>query len=489
MNKPDLIRKLSGLVLILVGLTAVARFDFIKVRLLFLSQDGQIVPQTLLQLRIFLLSLGILGIVLLLKHNIIALFNNLIIIIDSFEPRKFLIVLLSSAFLLRALSLLMPFHLWGDWQTYNELAWTWSQTGSYSVNGIPYAYRPPGYPFFLMLIYEIFGQSPRLGAAFNVLFGTATVYLIYKFASKFMNEKIAGYAAIILAFFPSQILFVNKLASETLFTMLLFLALYVMVLGLDKKRAVMLLLCGIVLGLAALTKGIALAFVFVPLIYILLYLKWSPAAIRNALFMVLGFLLVVVPWMTRNYVQKGSFSIATQTGINLLIGNAPGSGMGWNQTVTEEFDIDDPARQVEIDRQARNMAWEYIKDNPAGFVKRGILKLGYYYAVDMEGVWNELIDAADKGRFDLFAIIALLAESYYLAVLLLFFMGAIAYAVNRGEPLSAKVLLFGTILYWSAVYFVFFGDGRFHHPIVPIMCILGAYYLIRTIKSGVRNLS
>jgi len=468
----------AGAILLVIGLTAVVSFGSIRDRLLFLSQDNEIVPHTLLQLRLVLIGLGVAGLVLMLKRPFSRLLAQLNFRIGQLSRKQFLVIFLSTAVVFRVMALFLPFHLWGDWQTYNMLAAEWAKTGSYSVDGIPYAYRPPVYPFFLMIIYEIFGQVPRLGAGFNVVFSTGIVYLSYRIVQIIWGDRKARLTAIILVFFPSQILFTNKLATEPLFTMLLLSGLYFMLFAVRRKKYALIFLGGMTLGIAALTRAIALAYIVIPVLYLFLQKGTIRQKTRNAMLLVLGLILVVVPWMYRNYDLKGSFTIATNTGINLLIGNAPGSGMGWNQDITEQFDAGDPRQQVYVDSAATAMAIEYIQSDPIGFIKRGVLKLGYFYAVDMEGVWNELVIAADENRFDNYVLTGLLAESYYLVLLMFAVFGLYRYARMRDIRSPGGFLLWGTILYWTAVHFVFFGDGRFHFPIIPMIAAFASLMLI-----------
>jgi hypothetical protein len=396
------------------------------------------------------------------------------------ETRKFIIYVILTALVLRVLALLFPFHLWGDWQTYNELAWTWAQTGAYSVGGVPYAYRPPGFPFLLSRLYLIFGHYPHLGAIANIVFSCGIVFLTYLLIREIWNERIARWSAIILVFFPSQILFVNKLATEPMFTALFLAALLVLVLSNAGSRGRLYypLIGGVVLGLATLTRAITLIYLIFPAVYWYMQTGKIGKAVRNTILALIGFVLIVVPWMVRNYQLKGSFTIATNSGINFLIGNAPGSGMGWNQEITEEFDVSDPEKQVYVDSTAWKRGWKYIKDDPPAFLKRGILKVAYFYATDMEGVWNELTDAANNDRLDRYVLVGLLAESYYMLILFAAVMGV--FFIYRRNPVFRKpggFILWITIAYWTAVHFVFFGDGRFHFSIIPMISSFAALYI------------
>jgi hypothetical protein len=42
--------------------------------------------------------------------------------------------------------------------------------------------------------------------------------------------------------------------------------------------------------------------------------------------------------------------------------------------------------------------------------------------------------------------------------------------------------LWVTILFWTAVHFVFFGHARFHFPIMPIVATFAALYIVQAVE-------
>ncbi len=478
---------ISGLILIIIGGLALFGFKAIEGYFLFLSRDGSVVPHSLLQLRLCLVTLAVVGLYLVFRKYIIRLFFPLDKHISNLSESEFLKLFLLIAVVLRVLTvLLLDFHLWIDYQTYDELGWLWASNGAYSIDGIPTAYRPPGFPFFLSRLYLIFGHHPQLGVAANIVFSLAIIVLSYLIVRKIWNEQIARWSVIILTFFPSQILFVNLLTTEPLFTAIFLASIYLIIFasGRTKIGWHFLFTGGLLLGLAALTRPLVLVY---PIIYIIfLYFKKRDilTTAKSSAIIIIGFLIVITPWMMRNYFLKGSFTISTNSGINFLIGNQPGSGMGWNQPVTDEFSIGDPTQEIYIDSIGWSRGWQYIKSDPVAFFIRGILKVMYFYAVDMEGLGYELVKAADENRFDIYVLSAFITESYYILILLFSFMGLFfIYARDRRLRNPGGFLFWSTILFWTIVHFVFFADGRFHFPIIPIISAFAALFIARIIKN------
>jgi len=487
------IKTIFGLFLIGIALTAMFRFGSLSSRFMFLSGDGQVVPHTLLQLRICLVTLGIVGLYMIFStyfSRLLFILNNYI---NNLDRKEFLKIFVLVAVGLRiAVVIFMPFRLWIDYMVYDELAWHWVQVGGYYVGDLPTAYRPPGYPFFLSRIYWIFGHHPLAGAIANIFLSTAIVVLAYMITRRIWTEIIARWTMIIITLFPGQLLFVNLLASEPLFTFLFLSSIYLFIIipDLKRKKYTYLMIGGVILGLATLTRSITIYYLIIPAIFWSVRQKDIKKTAVYTLIALIGLSIAITPWMIRNYHRKGAFIISTNRGINLLIGNQPGSGMGWNQPVTEEFPIGEPEQEMYVDSVGWSRGWDYIKNDIPAFLKRGFLKTMYFYAVDMEGLGIELVEAAENNRIDRYVIMALIAESYYIMVLLFALMGVVQVIRYKQNLLNAGAILFIlTILYWTAVHFVFFADGRFHFPVIPMISALAAIHIhSKTLTGNTKSL-
>jgi hypothetical protein len=68
-------------------------------------------------------------------------------------------------------------------------------------------------------------------------------------------------------------------------------------------------------------------------------------------------------------------------------------------------------------------------------------------------------------------VLSALSNVYYFTVLALLALGVRRWFSLR-EP--AKVLLLSLVLYWTLIHLAFFGDPRFHAPILPVIALLVA---------------
>lgn len=455
------------------GLVGLIFFDQIFRTAGIISPDGDISAFMLVRFRIVLVSLLPLGLTLFFKNRLLKSMSQLLAYIDSIPSGRYILRLLAIAFIVRAVIVLFyPFNLWIDYSAYDQLGWNIVKQGCYCIDGIATAYRPPGYPLILAGIYHLFGHLPHLAAAFNIIPSLIIILLTFFIGNHLFGARIAKLSALIMALFPSQILYCNLLASEVFFTAILYLALYLI---LKKTGAREIAIAGVFIGLAALIRPIALVVPASVVGYLILN-RYKPRVIVVLMIILLAAVTVTVfPWMSRNYIKKGKLTISTITGINLLAGNSPGAGFGWNPDAVKGLPIGDPESELYVDSIGQARATEYIASDPVGFIKRGIMKTAYLFAVDLEGVDYQLKNMADRGETDRYFLLGIAVQWYYYLALLCGLAGFVL-LIRKGKILASS-LLWLTILIWIAVHFLFYAEGRYHFPLIPIIAIFGAYYV------------
>jgi len=80
-----------------------------------------------------------------------------------------------------------------DMRTYDRLAGNLIEKGYYGIES-PWSYRPPLYPFFLSLVYRLFGHSHPIARMVQV--GLAAVYALLTF---YLARGMIGSAGALLA--------------------------------------------------------------------------------------------------------------------------------------------------------------------------------------------------------------------------------------------------------------------------------------------------
>jgi len=170
--------------------------------------------------------------------------------------------------------------------------------GSTSIT--PDSYRDPGYPFFLALWMKGFGAGDAWYAAVLLtqsLLGALTVALATQLGKYWLSSPWAILAGFLMAIWPHSITINGYLLSETLFSFLCTLGMFLCITAYHKKSTVLAVLAGLVLGAAALTNAIFLPFGLLLAIF-LIWRKYIGKGIFFAV--VLGALLLPFCWAIRN---------------------------------------------------------------------------------------------------------------------------------------------------------------------------------------------
>ncbi|MCB2231483.1 glycosyltransferase family 39 protein [bacterium] len=468
-----LLRTLCGAGLVLIGLLALFGFDSVLVVLGLDSTDSSIHVYTLLQLRIMLVALFLPGFVLLSNPSLQYWRKRAQRAVMRPESRPFLLGWLLVALVIRVVFLIaVELPVQSDAAVYDQLAATLAQTGCYCIDSVPTAYRPVGYPAFLAGLYSMFGHTPFAGALANLFLSLLICVLGYRLAGALVSVRAARVTLVLLAVLPSHWLWVNTLLSEIPFTTLLTAAL----LAATSRSIWSILLSGLLFGLASLTRPIAL---LVPVVLIgywwAVYHRAFPTANRLVI-AVIAMTLVTMPWMLRNADKVGARTLATNSGINLYIGNNPNASFGYQSPDPKLFPLGDPSREAELDRLGFRLGARYIKERPWAFVGRGVLKVTWLFAYDPEPLRYEVLSTNELRR-DTALVAAVLTQGLYYLLLL-------AAAIGLRQMIKLRewrlILSIGSLLfYWCAVHFVYFGGGRFHAPMIPILCIAAAAWFTR----------
>ncbi|RPI16130.1 MAG: phospholipid carrier-dependent glycosyltransferase [Ignavibacteriae bacterium] len=386
----------------------------------------------------------------------------------------------------------------------------------YTLNGVPTAYYPAGYPMFLGLIFFIFGNNILAAKLANLLLSAGIIYLSYLICKRlFKSELAARITILIIALYPNYIAYTSILATEILFTFLLFLGLYLLLIS--EKRFWMLMLAGIVWGAMSLVKPQGL---FIPFLFLLASLFQYKGAFWQKLkpvIVVYVFMIVVItPWIIRNYyVFDGALTISTNDGINILMGNNPYATSIYHleQDVLtyiwdeeNEYPIDSMMDKITnspnwtrygfkdeyyANTKLRNKALNYITENPGATLKMFPKKLWMNYRRGYEGVgWATAQIELAPWKKKAVSVYTIITNGIYYFVMFLFFCWCINWAYKRFiKKESVYLPIFGFLMigYFSLLAFVYFADYRFNFPIIPIFTMLGASFIDNFLQSKKEN--
>lgn len=274
-----------------------------------------------------------------------------------------------------------------------------------------------GYPYALSKIFSAFGTSVETAQYFNLALAVGTVFLVYRTA-RLAGGRISGLCALALAaFWPSQILYVNMVASEFLFSFLLMLSVYLFVLSMKKCTVdaphpglgiLLHIAIGATLALCAAVRPMALILLITIILCILPQKQFVPAMRRED--MPLSSLTLSQGWVRCAIIVLCYFLVSASTGMiiertieretapgsasfgyNMLVGLNTQSEGGWN--AEDAALLEDTYAQTQDAEKAhmacRDLAIQRLMGDPESIFNLMMRKYQILWGNDdYGGTWN-----------------------------------------------------------------------------------------------------
>ena len=356
------------------------------------------------------------------------------------------------------------------------------------TQNVPVTFRPPGYPFFISLVYRCFDgigpyyYQPHKPAVFamrivQAFLGATVPLLVYFLALHIFSRRVALIAGLIMAFYTTFIFFTAALMTENLFIPTLLLSL-LLLLKTEGKYPIHFCITGaLVLGYAIHIRP-ELVF-FLPVLFVWFYLSTRDK--RKALIrwgIVAGIVIIMVtPWSVRNYRLLNQFVfLDVRTGYNLYIGYHDGADGSFSMKAAKTLAFDLPQDRTgkwEMIRQTwgTEQAIKFIKEHPWRAI--GLLPLKFLHFWDLDK--REYLFAYSYGYIGhLPSVLLALALALVMLPFAFVVLGGII-GVTFTRPIPSGVWLFlSLILFYTIGYTLLFGEPRFHMPLAPLLAVLAA---------------
>jgi hypothetical protein len=271
------------------------------------------------------------------------------------------------------------------------------------VNGtsVPNIFMPPLYPLFLYSV-KVFFNSSVFFLFFikflQIVFSLISIYLFYKILLEFYSKNISYIGTIIFAFFPLNIYAVSQISSITLQIFLLNIFLFSFIKIFKVNDIKYLIIFSISSGLLILLRGEFFVFV----IFSLFYLFLSQRNFKKILLIAIMTVLIVSPYLVRNYQIFGVITVTKSAGYNLLKGNNPLSkveGIGMFGVVEkivpavkmklDELNSRGPIKKHDLikDKILLDQAIKYIKEDPTRYIKLYFKKALSFIFIDIDSTY------------------------------------------------------------------------------------------------------
>lgn len=370
-----------------------------------------------------------------------------------------------------------------DAHAYQQLARQLARGGYYGFDGTPYTYWPVGYPFFLSVEMRLLGAETRLLTAVEVLLGTGVVALAMLLCAQWSRSPRAVWlTGLILAVYPTHVQFASITSSESLFTVLL-LSAFCCWGNLQAPPFRRAFSAGLLLGLATYVRPVALP--LASALFIGHWLKWRQprSTCVPAVVMLAAALVVLAPWMYRNYRVYGRFvMVSTNGGMCLYFGNNPDAPGACQELV---YPRDFRGNDAERDEYCRTRAMAYIRSDLMGFIERSLRKAIIMWERDTIGIaWNPGIELVLGVRGAL--ALKVLNQAFWIAFLCL-----CAVAVPWLWRKEGHVAVAGSPCLWACLILtllhgVTYSQDRYHYACVPLLALLVAEFLAVHLSCRVR---
>ena len=336
-------------------------------------------------------------------------------------------------------------------------------------------YQAPLYPYFLALVYKVFGDGVAMVRVVQAALGTGSCVLLAAAGMALFGE-VGAIAGALMAIYPAAIFLDGLLEKSALVTFLTVALLFVI-----SARAVRFreFLAGVVLGLLALTRENALLLVIPVVLWFLpgpRRLLWRPAAGVLA-----GCALVLLPVAARNYMVGGAFHLTTsQFGPNLYIGNHAGARGLYEPLVPGRGNAE--AERVDATRLAEvatgrtlstdevssfwtGRALEFIRSQPGAWAAQLARKLALTY---------NAVEIADSESQDVYA-----EWSWLLRTVAPLSFGVIFCLAAFGACMTAGAwrrlwFLHAIALTYTLSIIIFYVFARYRFPLVPVLMLFAA---------------
>ena len=304
------------------------------------------------------------------------------------------------------------------------------------------AFRPPGYPYALSLIYQIH-ESALLAKFVNVLALTGTAWLL-SLIVKVVVPSGRIYAPLLVLIYPLFMYTSSVLVPQILGSFMFVLVVYWLIQYPQSKAYAV--ASGITLGALILTiPSFALVFICLS---VLLIIANRVAQLYSAKFIALFFLatvLVVSPWVVRSSLLFDKFVfISTNSGINLLFGNSENAEYDTGVVDISKYSNTEGLNEAEVDGYYKKAAIDWVVNHPVDAAGLYLQKVVNYFNYK-----NKISTATEGGFFKN----ALMFLSYYPLLLVVLIRCTLWRKYQFTWPeLLLYILYFGSAFLSAVVY-------------------------------------
>ncbi len=314
----------------------------------------------------------------------------------------------------------------------------------------PNAFTTPGYPLFLALIYKIFGYSdgsPLTAVRIIQIFmAVATIWFLYLLAKYITNKRVGLIAAFMCSIYLVFLWVPTLILTETLYTFLFILYLYLQIRAIKEKSIKMNFATGLVFAAAVLVRPAVAPLIVLPYIYYYFAEKKDKWLFKGLLANIVGFVILMMPWWIRNIASLKKFVLFATQEDPLLRGTYPYEIGVENMPLT-------------------NQTHEAIKRLIDGFTTQPLLYLKWYTLGKFDYLYFKIFYYVDDSVGTLRWLLPL--HNLYV------WFGWVGVALGAVKKEIRLISLY--IIFITLISLVFVATSRYAYPVMYLLIFLTAY--------------
>ncbi len=400
----------------------------------------------------------------------------------------------------------LPMKPESDFQTYYKVAELLSQ-GKLVSDGAGYCDyisqfpHVMGFPYFLSLVFRVFGVSVSTGLYFNLAVSLLSIFFVHRTA-RLLAGRVGGIlAATIVAFWPSQIIYINQMASEPVFMCLTLICIWIAA-RLFKAPAgekawkilVFNIALGILLAIAGGVRPVAIILLIAIIICSVTYkarLSGSDEAglIKScmsrgwirALVILTGYMActLLISAATAKAIDRELPGTTASFGYNLMVGLNIESKGGWNETdssfLSKRFAETGSAQEAHI--ACRNVALSRLEEHPVGIANLVFQKYTLLWENDDYGsYWNLLFlkqqNNLTSERNEFMNNMTIWNNIYYMICVYLSLLAGIY--LWFGKKVGTEHVLVLYFIGIAILHMFLESQSRYHYNILPVFALLAS---------------
>lgn len=341
---------------------------------------------------------------------------------------------------------------------------------------IPNLYMPPLYAYIIFFIKILIQNNYDLVKSIiicQIIFSGITIYFFYKLSLYFLSKKMSVFSTFLFAFFPLFIYSSLQISSITFQVFLNIVFLYLILKLINNNNNINLnFFLGVVSGFLILLRGEFIVIFLLTIIYLLFFKKIK---IKQFFIIILTSLIILSPYLVRNYIVFEKITITKSFGFNLWKGNNPESKVEGSTTDKAFLEGDlliqiknlpkDKYYDINYDQIFLKKAISFIIEDPILFFQRYFKKFLSFAFFNLDSNYPKY--------YNLLNILPLV-------ILSIFFVISVFFTYQKNS-ITYNYLLFNIII-TLGLFSIFFILPRYKLIIIPIQILIISIFISNLIK-------